>query len=102
MKTEDILAEMNILKGWTKHTYKNYRVVVRQYEEHTHLSLQELIDEADLEEEQGIRMKRRKIKKYLTSFIQENSQKYKSSTLNKKRSSLRLKFLIFPFKKINE
>ena len=95
MKTEDILAEMNILKGWTKHTYKNYRVVVRQYEEHTHLSLQELIDEADLEEEQGIRMKRRKIKKYLTSFIQENSQKYKSSTLNKKISIIRSVYYYF-------
>lgn len=49
-------------------TAKNYKTAVNKYETFCGLSLEELIEEADKEEEQGIRWKRRTLKTRLIGF----------------------------------
>ena len=95
MSTEKLLQEMKLMRNWTGGTYENYVTVVQQYEECTGMSLQELIDEADDEEEQGIRMKRRTIKKHLQTFIQTYMSQIRPSTLHKKVALLRTIYKYF-------
>lgn len=61
---EQFVAERNLSKA----TVKQYRVTLKQYCEFQGLSLDELIDEADLEEEKGVRMKKRTLKTRLVNF----------------------------------
>jgi len=61
---EQFVAERNLSKA----TIKQYRATLKQYCEFQGLSLDELIEEADAEEEQGIRLKRRTLKKRLVDF----------------------------------
>lgn len=84
MTTEEILQNMKLMRDWSKGTYENYVLAVRSYEKDTGMTLQELINEADEEEDQGIRMKRRKIKQHLQQFIQQNKNKLKPSSLRKR------------------
>lgn len=71
----DFINDRNIKPA----TIKNYSLSLRNYMNHTGLTLQELIDEADEEEDKQIRMKRRQIKNRLLSFrnhlIQEGQTK---------------------------
>ena len=55
-------------RNLSKATVKQYRATLRQYCEFQGLSLDELINEADSEEEQGIRMKKRTLKTRLVNF----------------------------------
>ncbi len=84
MTTEEILQHMKLMRDWSKGTYENYVLAVHSYEKHTGMTLQELLDDADEEEDQGIRMKRRKIKQHLQQFIQQNKTTLKSSSLRKR------------------
>lgn len=61
---EQFVAERNLSKA----TVKQYRATLKQYCEFQGLSLDELIDEADLEEEKGVRMKKRTLKTRLVNF----------------------------------
>ena len=61
---EQFVAERNLSKA----TIKQYRATLKQYCEFQGLSLDELINEADAEEEQGIRMKKRTLKTRLVNF----------------------------------
>lgn len=61
---EQFVAERNLSKA----TVKQYRATLKQYCEFQGLTLDELIKEADAEEEQGIRLKRRTLKKRLVDF----------------------------------
>lgn len=49
-------------------TARNYRSIIHKYEEYCGLSMRELIKEADMEEEQGIRWKRSQLKNRLVGF----------------------------------
>ena len=84
MTTEEILQEMKMMRDWSNGTYANYELAVQSYEKDTGMTLNQLIDEADEEEEKGIRMKRRKIKQHLQHFIQTNKNHLKSSSLRKR------------------
>jgi integrase len=50
---------------------KVYKYALRRYSNFTNKSLEELIEEAEDEEEEGIRLRKRKINQYLTSFKSE-------------------------------
>ena len=84
MTTEEILQEMKLMRDWADGTYENYILAAHSYEKTTGMTLEELLDEADEEEEQGIRMKRRKIKQHLQHFIQSNKNVLKSTSLRKR------------------
>lgn len=76
IKTEEIFQEFITDRNIQKETQRNYYKTLKLYSELYNMSLQELIDEADFEEEQGIRAKRRKItkklKKYRNWLIENN------------------------------
>ena len=58
------IAERNLSKA----TIKQYRATLKQYCQFQGLSLDELIDEADAEEEKGIRLKKRTLKTRLVNY----------------------------------
>ena len=66
MKESHYFTQFVNERNLSKATVKQYRATLRQYCEFQGLSLDELIDEADSEEEEGIRMKKR------TSYIKMN------------------------------
>lgn len=49
-------------------TIKQYKATLRQYCNYNNMTIDQLLEEADLEEEQGIRLKRRTLKKRLVDF----------------------------------
>ena len=69
---ERIATERNI----SEKSKKNYYCAVSQYEKYCGLSIEELLMEADNEEEQGVRWKHRKLKERLTGFRAMLSQEY--------------------------
>jgi len=77
---------MNLLKEFVedrqlaKRSANNYKLFVKQYEQYTGLSLEKLIEEADLEEEERIRWKHRTVKKRLIGFRNELIAKEMSET----------------------
>lgn len=63
-KLDDFFADRNTAKS----TQAHYRAAVKIYEELNNQSLDSLIEEADIEEENGIRWKKRRIKQRLLDF----------------------------------
>ena len=78
---EDILNEIHHAKAHQKSAKKIYKNAVKQYCKYNQLSLDKLIQEADKEEEQGIRWKRRKLKQRLINFRQYLIENYKKNTI---------------------
>ena len=65
-----IIDEIAVTKDLAKNTITSYNTALNQYSTYHQMTMQELLDEADIEEEQGIRMKKRKIKQRILSFRQ--------------------------------
>jgi len=61
---KQFIEERNLSKA----TIKQYRATLRQYCEFNGMTLDELLEEADAEEEKGIRLKRRTLKTRLVDF----------------------------------
>ena len=70
MHKEDIpiLDEICLTRNLSKSTRKNYEQSIRSYTESQGLTLKELLIEAEEEEEKGVRLKHRKVKKRLIIF----------------------------------
>ena len=62
------LDQFFIDRNSSKSTQMHYRAAVKIYEEIASSNLDSLLDEADYEEEQGIRWKKRKLKNYLMEY----------------------------------
>ena len=76
---EDILNEIHQAKTHSLSSKKIYKNAVKQYCQQQKLTLSELIQEADKEEEQRIRWRDRKLKQRLLNFRQyliKNRGKY--------------------------
>lgn len=65
---EDLLNEFVTNRNLSPASRKIYSNLIREYTNFHHLSLEKLIDEADQEEEQRIRQKKRKIKKRILDY----------------------------------
>lgn len=76
-KNQHIIEEIRITKDLAKNTVIGYNTALNHYSTYHQMTMQELLDEADLEEEQGIRMKRRNIKKRILSYRQHLIQQEK-------------------------
>ena len=82
-KNKSIVEEIKTTKDLANNTTKAYTLALSQYSEYHQQTIQELLDEADNEEEQHIRMKHRKIKQRIISFRQHLLQQGKKpSTIN--------------------
>lgn len=68
MNDEEILDDFVKARNLKYVSKKSYRASIKLYTKFNNMTLEELLDEADDEEEQKIRMKRRKIKKRLINF----------------------------------
>ena len=70
MKDEDkiILEEICLTRNLSKSTIRNYEQSIKSYTQSQGLTLKELLEEAETEEEKGIRLKHRKLKKRLVIF----------------------------------
>lgn len=85
----EIVAEIATLKNYKKSTTTRYKLVLTAYCNFNDMPLSALLNEADLEEEKGVRMKRRKIKKRLLSYREHiQNQGKQVSTINKELSTL--------------
>ena len=95
-ENQHIVEEIRITKDLTQETTKGYRVALSQYSEYHQQTIQELLDEADNEEEQHIRMKRRKIKHRIISFRQHLLQQGKKpSTINTHTSRIKATYRFY-------
>lgn len=81
MTNEDILEEIAMVRTLSNHSKDTYRRAIGYYCAFNNMTMQELLDEADEEEEQGIRWKKRKLKKRLLKYRQELVKKYKKATV---------------------
>lgn len=81
-RDEEILDEIHYAKGHSKSAKKIYRNATKIYTNINQSSLQELIDEADLEEEDRIRWRDRKLKTRLIKYRQYLITHYKKNTVS--------------------
>ena len=70
MTNTEIADEISSFKNHSPQTRKIYKRVIDYYSEFNQMSINDLINEADQEEEKGIRWKKRKIKSRLLRFRQ--------------------------------
>lgn len=79
---EEILDELHSTKNHSENTRSKFRVATQNYCEYQNLSLHELLEEADNEEDAGIRWKRRSLKRRLLNYRKYLlDQKYSKSTI---------------------
>lgn len=64
----NLLNEIHMVNNHSESTKKIYRIALRKYTAYFSMSMNELIEEAEQEEENGIRMKKRKIKTRLLTY----------------------------------
>ena len=64
----ELLQEIHMVKKKKKRTQYIYKDAVRKYTNFCGMSLEELLEEAEAEEDKGIKWKKRKLKKRLLSF----------------------------------
>lgn len=80
MKNQEIIDQMAIDRNLKNSTKRRYRLALNKYSEFHNMTLEELLDEADEEEEQRIRRKKRKIKQRLIDFRAYVFEEYLIST----------------------
>ena len=78
----EILEEIHYIKGHQTNTIHNYQKAVKQYCQYHQMTLQELIDEAETEEEQGIRWKHRRLRNRLIKYRQYLTENYSPKSIN--------------------
>ena len=78
----EILEEIHYIKGHKNNTRKNYSKAVKQYCKYHQMTLSELLDEAETEEDQGIKWKHRTLKNRLISYRQYLIENYASKSIN--------------------
>ena len=82
MTNQDILDEIAMVRNHGEQSKSIYKTAIEHYCNFHQMTIQELIDEADEEEEAGIRWKKRKLKKRLLTFRQWLiQQQYKKATI---------------------
>ena len=92
---EDILNEIHQAKTHSKSSRKIYKNAVKQYCKQQQLTLEELLLEADYEEEQRIRWRDRKLKQRLLDFRQHLIKNYKKNTVQGYFNSIKAIYLFY-------
>ena len=89
-KNERILNKISIEKNLSENTILSYRSILNEYSLFNNLIIKDLITEAEIEEENGILLEKRKIKKRLQSYnqyLKENNNQ--PLTINTKMSKVK-------------
>lgn len=96
MTNQDILDEIAMVRNHGQQSKNTYKKAIAHYCNFHQMTMQELIDEADEEEENGIRWKRRKLKKRLLTFRQWLiQQEYKKATIKSYFTSVKVIYKYF-------
>lgn len=66
--SNELLDEIHMVNNHSKGTRKIYEGAVRKYTDYFSMSLNDLLEEAELEEDKGIKWKRRKLKRRLLQY----------------------------------
>ncbi|MBQ6099048.1 MAG: site-specific integrase [Methanobrevibacter sp.] len=82
MNNHEILQEFFIVKGHKGKTQETYLRAINNYSKFQGLTMQELIEEAETEEDNNIIWKRRKLKKRLLNYRSYLIANYKKNTVN--------------------
>ena len=77
----ELLNEIHMVKNHSDETKRVYERAVRRYAEYFSMSMTELLEEAEEEEEQGIRWKKRKLKRRLLEYRQYLIENYTLNTV---------------------
>lgn len=77
----ELLNELHVIKNHSKATIQIYKHAVKQYTKFCSMTLEELLEEAESEEEQGIRWKKRKLKRRLITYRQYLIDNYPINTV---------------------
>lgn len=77
----ELIEEVNLMKNHSEKTERLYKHAVKQYTEFSGMSLKELLEEAESEEDAGIKWKKRKLKKRLMTFRQFLLDNYTLNTV---------------------
>lgn len=80
MDNTDLINQISKERNHTENTKKRFLLIGQLYSEYHNLSLKELLDEADEEEEQGIRWKKRTLRKRLIDFREHVHSQVLAST----------------------
>ena len=83
IEDKKILQEIRQSKNLTLSSIKNYECAMRQYTTYNQMSMTELIQEAEKEEEDGVRWKHRTIRRRLIGFRAHLLQKYEYKATTK-------------------
>ena len=70
MNTEKIIREISLTKNLSKNRQKSYNHIIKHYENSNNKTLPELLEEAEIEEEQGIPLRKRNLKQRLLQYKQ--------------------------------
>ena len=84
MKNQELIKEFQNIRRLTQSSINTYNTVFKMYSEYNEKTLYELLEEAEQEEEQGVRWKHRKLKKRLIEFrgyLYDNYLKNSARTL---------------------
>lgn len=87
MTNEEYIQEYINTRGLKQNTYNSFKLVMNHYSNFQKLSIHELIIEADNEEEQGIRWKRRTLK---TRLINYQNYLRENMTINSAKTYMKL------------
>lgn len=79
---EELLEQWFLTRNLSKGTQVNYRIAIRDFSELIGKSPSELIDEAEIEEDGGIRPRKRKVNSYLLQYKKQLEDKVAPSTVN--------------------
>ena len=83
IEESDIFIALCSEKNLSKNSIKKYRNCLKNYTNYHQLTLEELVDEAEKEEDNGVRLARRSVRTRLLNFRTHliNDLKYKASTI---------------------
>lgn len=81
MTNTEILEEIAMVRNHGTQSRITYKRAINHYCKFNNMTMHELLDEADQEEEDGIRWKRRKLKQRLLRYRQHLIEHYKKSTV---------------------
>lgn len=84
---EEYIEEYISTRGLSKATYQSTKLIMKHYSNFNEMSIHELLQEADLEEEQGIRWKKRKLKQRLIAYMNYTHETMK---INSAKTYLRI------------
>lgn len=85
----EIYQEWFTKKNLSEGTQGTYKITMEDYQKFTEKTLEELIDEAEEDEESGLRMRKRNMNKYILNYkFDLEERNYAPGTINQKMSAI--------------